>query len=182
MDENQLRMAQAAVAPQRSRGIGLVQAIAGYDLPQTARTAFLRFHALITSTPPPEYITRWRSTPRLEKWYLAHAGGVLDNVQDALTGAYYHRDNVAEIESALLVRLERLGLKETVPPNSTVAFGNTVKLDLEYQAFVLVARRCLDYLTRALAAYFKHDFHSFRDMPKSLERLKPSSVADEIGR
>lgn len=179
MDETQLRMFQAALSPQNILAIGLVNAIAGYDLPVNAQSAFKRFGMFMASNSQPDYVVQWRSSPTTERWYLAHANGI-ENARNALVGAYYHRDNLADIESTLLSRLERLGLADMVPPNSTMAFGGTLKLDLEYQAFILSARRCLDYLTRGLAAYFKQEFHSFREMNKSLQRFEQTPVATAI--
>lgn len=45
---------------------------------------------------------------------------------------------------------------------------------------MLGVRRSLDYLTRALAAYFKNHYHSFRTFPKTLLQLRPVGVATAI--
>ena len=58
--------------------------------------------------------------------------------------------------------------------------GNTIRWDAEYQAFVLAVRRCLDYLARAMAAYFENDHHSFRRIPRLLAGCKPTSVASAL--
>lgn len=55
--------------------------------------------------------------------------------------------------------------------DSTIALGNTLVLDFEYQAFILAYRRCLDYLARAICTYFKNDFHSFRKLGRYLEKI-----------
>jgi hypothetical protein len=145
-----------------------IRSIASYELSASARKSFLAFHSFVTGDPPPQYITRWRSDADLEHWYKDHVGGILDNVQNALAAAYYHRDRLVSIESALNSILKRIDFQSAIPRESTVAVGGTLKLDFEYQAFVLASRRCLDYMTRALAAYFQHKFHSFHKMPKAL--------------
>lgn len=41
-------------------------------------------------------------------------------------------------------------------------------------------RRCLDYLTRGLAVFFRQEFHSFRLLPKSMAKLEPRTVAKAL--
>ena len=48
-----------------------------------------------------------------------------------------------------------------IPASTTIGLGNTLVWDFEYQAYVLSFRRCLDYLTRGIAAFFKQEFHPF---------------------
>ena len=67
-----------------------------------------------------------------------------------------------------------------IPLNATIALGNTLIWDFEYQAYVLSYRRCLDYLTRGIAAFFKHEFHSFRKLNRSLQGLQPASVSNAL--
>lgn len=64
--------------------------------------------------------------------------------------------------------------------NSAVGIGNTLIWDFEYQAFVFAYRRCLDYLTRGLAAFFRHEFHSFTDFSKNFRGLVPENVANAL--
>jgi hypothetical protein len=60
---------------------------------------------------------------------------------------------------------------------SIYGFGNPRALDIEYQAFILTVRRCLDYLAGALACFFLREVDSFRTFPKSLSRTSCPAVA-----
>jgi hypothetical protein len=84
-----------------------------------------------------------------------------------------------EIEAQILAELETHDYKVALK-NCIVALPNTRKWDFEYQAFVLAVRRCLDYLTRALAAFFQNEYHSFRTFPKLLCQVKPRIVAERL--
>ena len=53
-------------------------------------------------------------------------------------------------------------------------------MDIEYQAFVLAYRRCLDYLAGAVACYFKREVDSFRTLPKSIRGTKVPEVATAL--
>ena len=64
--------------------------------------------------------------------------------------------------------------------NSTIGIGNTRIWDFEYQAFILAYRRSLDYLARAIATYFRNDFHSFRTLGDFLLNQKPEQVSQPL--
>jgi hypothetical protein len=154
------------------------QAIAGCELPAEARRGFLAFHKFITE-PVPDYISRWRASPTKEHWYHRHVNGVLGDVQSAVQRAFYHRDRMTEIEEALLQAIEKVDYKSRLG-NSTFALGHTPKWDFEYQAFVLATRSALDYLRRALSAYFHDKAHSYNSWPKALRGAKPRSLAQAL--
>jgi len=155
-----------------------IQAIAGYELPLEARRAFLSFHKFVTD-PVPNYAAEWRSSPATEHWYHRHVNGVLGDVQSAVARAFYHRDRMAEIEGALLRAIEKVDYKSLLG-NSSCGFGSTLKWDFEYQAFVLATRSALDYLCRALSAYFKDKSHSYNSWPRMLRAAKPKALADAL--
>lgn len=75
--------------------------IAGYQLNGNQQAPFLRFHAFVTSDPPPAYITTWRSNPHLERWYHRHVNGVLGDVQNTIACVSYHRDNLSAMENTI---------------------------------------------------------------------------------
>jgi hypothetical protein len=165
--------------PVMRRCIGEIESVAGYRLSPEKRQPFLRFHAFVTSVPPPSFITAWRSDPRREMWHHRLINGVLGNVQNTLACVWYHRDNLCAIEDAVRNIFIQSGAQQVLG-NSTIALGNTIRWDAEYQAFVLSVRRCLDYLSRALAAYFQNEHHSFRSLPKFLSNAKPAIVASAL--
>jgi hypothetical protein len=164
--------------PAVQRCIAGIEAVAGYRLSAEDRKPFLIFHGFITSTPP-SYITAWRSDPKTERWYHAHVDGILGQVQNAITCVWCHRDNLSRIEELVGRIFEESGARGVLG-NTSVGLGNTQRWDAEYQAFVLAVRRCLDYLTRALAAYFKQEFHSFNDLSKDVLKQEPGGVAAAI--
>lgn len=146
-----------------------------FDLPQSESTSFLLFHDFITN-PQPRFITEWRNVPHQEKWYHALVNGLNGTTRNAYAAVLYHFQNLAALEANVMERISKRDFAEVLG-NSTVGIGNTLKWDFEYQAFVAAYRRCLDYLTRGLAAFFKQTFHSFNSMPEKLRSQKPESVA-----
>jgi hypothetical protein len=103
----------------------------------------------------------------------------VENTRNAFAAVWYHFERLSAFESQVVQKLSERDYVRALG-NGTLALGNTLKWDFEYQAFVLAYRRCLDYLTRGLAAFFKQEFHSFRTLPKSLAQQKPKSVADAL--
>ena len=171
-----VRLVATALDPELQMCIGAIRQVADYDISQERAASFLRFHAFITS-PQPGYITAWRQDQKLErKWYHSHVNGVLGNVRGAIAAAHYHADRLKEIESSVNTVLTSNGARERLA-NSTMGLGCTRKMDIEYQAFVLAYRRCLDYLACALACYFKREADSFRTFPKSIANTRSPDVA-----
>jgi len=165
--------------PAVQRCLDAVRAVAGYDLQPTQHAPFLRFHAFLTTEPRPQYIVRWRSSQERIRWYHRHVDGILGQVQNAVACVWYHRDNLCAIEDAVRKIVISSGALEVLE-NMTTGVPNAIRWDAEYQAFLLAVRRCLDYLTRALAAYFETEFHSFRKLPDFLGRAAPRAVADAL--
>lgn len=171
-----LAMTRLWQTPQAQACINEVEAIAGYSLSNHQRSPFLEFHRFITSEPPPRFVAHWRTEPSLEHWYHSHVNGILGHVQNGMACVYYHHDNLVALEARVGAVIERSGVRDVIR-NSTIGLGNTLRLDAEYQAFVLAVRRTLDYLARGLASYFKDLSHSFREMPEKLSHRRPESVA-----
>lgn len=153
-----------------------VRQLADFDIPQERAASLLRFHAFITN-PQPSYITSWRADPQLERrWYHQHANGILGDVRGALAAVHYHFARLTEIESGVNAILAASRIHERVE-NGSMGLGGTRKMDIEYQAFVLAYRRCLDYLAGALTCYFKLEANSFRKLPRSIANTKMPAVA-----
>jgi len=152
-----------------------VQKIAGYELNSSTQEAFQYINDFITN-PQPDFITEWRENESQEKWYHRFTNGFLGDVQNTIACVHYHYDNLAKIEKAVIEKIEPYNYK-SILGDSLLAFGNTLKWDFEYQAFVLAFRRCLDYLARAICCYYKNDFHSFRTLDKYLLKQKPQEIA-----
>lgn len=172
-------MMAAAFSPEIQAATAGVRAIAHFDIGEEQAQPFLRFHSFITQ-PQPRFITEWREDPKREYRYRVLVGGVLDHVRGALGAVEYHRGKLLDLENKINAFLEYVDFKNVLGA-STMGLGGTAKLDFEYQAYVLAYRRCLDYLTRALAAYFGRPNHSFREMrTKALHRAKPEMVAEAL--
>lgn len=155
--------------------LSAVESIVGFKLAEVDRQPFLYFHNFI-SNPQPAFITAWRANPKLEQWYHRFVNGFLGDVQNALACVLYHHGRLKAIENSVIEIVEKLDCAGVLQ-NSTIALGNTLVWDFEFQAFVLAYRRCLDYLTRAICTYFRQEFHSFRRLDSFLGKAKPNSVA-----
>lgn len=174
------RMFEFALDSHVMRSLASVRKIADYDVPADAAGVFVRFHSFV-SDPIPRYISDWRSdTKTEERWYSPHVNSILNDVRLALAAAHYHASKLLELETAInsLLRSSELGTK--MPKQSTMGIGGTRKMDIEYQAFILACRRCLDYLAVGLLAYFKGESNGFRKLPKSLPRKGKPSVVQAI--
>lgn len=173
-DEIFQKMLENFQNPEIQGCIKVVEDIVGYKLSDTDRQPFLYFHDYITN-PEPQIITQWRSDPKLEKWYRRLTDGFLLDLQDTFAGVLYHYERLKNIESVVIENIEKFNYRQVLG-DTTIGLGNTRILDFEYQAFILAYRRCLDKLARAIAAYFKNDFHSFNGFGTFLENKKPQQI------
>ena len=161
------QMINCLFSPEIQGCISAAESIAGYKLSTSDRQPFLYFHDYLTE-PEPDFITVWRKDPEKE-WYHEFTNGILDNVQNTLACILYHHERLIAIEDSVMKGIEKYNYRKALG-NFTVGLGNTLIWDFEYQAFVLACRRCLDYLTKAICAYFKSDFHSFRKLGGFLKK------------
>jgi hypothetical protein len=173
-DSNQIN--ETKLDPQILRILRDAENIAAYRLPDDALQIFKKFESYFVADPLPEFIIRWMSEKRLKRWYLKLIYGI-EETQDTLTCAYYHRNNMLDIEGRVLKELSQYNFSDIIENDFFIGGGNTLKLDFEYQAFTLSIRRCLDYLARALAAFFQKDFHSFRKVSPKFGSFEPKEVA-----
>ena len=77
-------------------------------------------------------------------------------------------------------RLRRWTTGQSSATQPSHSRSHTPKWDFEYQAFVLATRSALDYLRRALSAYFQDKSHSYNSWPKALRAAKPKTLADVL--
>jgi hypothetical protein len=168
------KMMENMLTPEIQGCLSAVESIAGFTLPALERQPFLYFHSYMTNPEPP-FLRAWRSEPSLEKWYHRLVDGVLGDVQNGFACVLYHFGRLKTIESNVVEAIERFDYRRVLG-NSTLALGNTRLWDFEFQAFVLAFRRCLDYLARAIAAYFRNEFHSFRRLGNFLGTAKSECV------
>ena len=103
------------------------------------------------------------------------------NVHSALRRTHYHRDNFARMEHEVVNAARSTGIVELMSAHrSGLGGGDTCALDAEYQAFILSARGCLDYLTHTIAAYFGQKYHNFHGLPTTMLRWKPPEFAERL--
>lgn len=179
MDEDVFKqMFESFSSPEIQGCLAVVKSIAGFELAAVDRQSFRYFHSYITN-PQPDFITAWRADPQLEKWYHRFVNGFLGDVQNTLACVLYHHGRLKAIESAVIENIEKFDYRKVIG-NSTMALGNTLVWDFEYQAFILAYRRCLDYLARAVCPYFRNDFHSFRTLGTFLGKLKQGEVTQGL--
>lgn len=167
-DEIFKKMTETFLSTEIQGCLSAVESIAGFKISAMDRQPFLYFHNYVTN-PEPSFITNWRSDPQLEKWYHRFVNGFLGDVQNTMACVLYHHGRLKAIESAVMESIEKFNYRRVIG-NSTVALGNTLVWDFEYQAFILAFRRCLDYLARAISTYFLNEFHSFRKLNSFLKK------------
>ena len=167
-----------AANPEIQACIKDAQDVLSFDLPDSECQAFLIVHNFITYSQL-DFITEWRASPSGERRYLSLLGALNGTMREAYACVLYHFRRLSDLEAEVMERISKRNYREALG-NGSVGIGNTVIWDFEYQAFVMAYRRCLDYLTRGLATFFKHEFHSFRDLPKKMENLKPQNVATAL--
>ena len=172
------QMTETFYSPEIQGCLSAVESIIGYKLSAADKQPFLYFHNYITN-PEPGFITDWRSDPRLEKWYHRLVNGFLGDVQNTIACVFYHHGRLKVIENAVIESIERFNYRKAIG-NSCLGLGNTLVWDFEYQAFILAFRRCLDYLARAISAYFRNDFHSFRKLNYFLQKQSPDSITSPL--
>lgn len=169
------KMIDRIIDPEIQECLSSVDSIVGFKLSKEDEQPFLYFHNYINNTQL-QFISSWLSDSRLEIWYHRLTEGFLGNVYNAFACVLYHHERLRAIETAVIENVEKYNYRKVLG-KSTLAIGNSLKWDFEYQAFILAYRRCLDYLTRAICAYFKDETHSFRKLGKFLEGKKSNRVA-----
>jgi hypothetical protein len=90
-----------------------------------------------------------------EEWAdeTARRVGFVNYVYDGLLAAQYHRDNIERIERELVRRLREVYPEGSEPEGGSIAAVLPVVAH-EYTAYVMAARRTLEYLAQALGEMF----------------------------
>lgn len=160
-----------------------LDAAAGFELPERSLVRFRDVHSHLTQVPRPALLSRLEpQADGKRNWYRRLTARILDNVQEGIGACHYHLANIAEIESELhqIVResVPRLGLPTHTP--YTVGGGNTRRLNYEYQAFVLAARRTMDYFAGSVAAFFKEEDPSLGKLARCIRRSEPQEQRESV--
>lgn len=176
MSGNFETLRNVATNPEIVGHINDAREVLAFDLPESERKSFLLFYDFITN-PQPRFITAWRSTPGEERWYHALVNGLNLATPNAYTCVLYHFRRLSDLESEVMEKISKRNYLHALGDSTSVGIGNTLKWDFEYQAYVFAYRRCLDYMARGLAAFFKHSFNSFADLSGQLKKMKPQKAA-----
>lgn len=179
MEGTHLKMLETYNSKEIQGCLQVISSTLDFKLSDYNKAAFLYFHNFITN-PQPKFITDWREDARKEHWYHKFVNGILGEVQNSLSCVLYHCENMIELERTVFENLEQFSYREKIGDGTTIGIGSTLKWDFEYQAFILSYRRCLDYLTRAICAYFQNDVHSFRKLGEYLAKIDRVVVTEPI--
>jgi hypothetical protein len=149
------------------------------NLPPAISASLEEFERFTQSMPPPAYIEKWSRDTKHKKWLLRHTDGISRHLKNALMCVWYHQENLAKYQADVQQIYATTEVARSLKDRGFTV-GTLPKWDAEYQAFVLAGRRALDYLARALAAYFQNDHNSFRKLPVLLASAQPKSVASAL--
>lgn len=145
-----------------------VTRIAGFSLPPSFKGIFDAHRQHFFTDPQPTFMANYGEAPN-KRWQKLYMESVFGSSQSAAAAVFYHYENLIRIERQLLAFRDIERLVDIMGNSSTMAGGNTQKLDFEYHGFVFAYRRTLDYLARGVAALLHQDFKSFRRLPDFLE-------------
>ena len=107
-------------------------------------------------------------------WRMAQ----LTHVQDGLLAAYYHRDRIETVERQIIQSLRDAYPK--APKRGGTASTRMPVISHEYIAYLLAARRTLDYLARGVSACFGRDVRRIKRLGTGLGDAKPVDVAARV--
>lgn len=160
-----------------------IHAVTAYKMPSASKEIFLGFHRWVTSEPFSYRLQQLREV-RVDgerTQYHVFTDGILGNTQNAVAAVHYHKEKIIEIDEAIRAlkpEIEKTPLSKL--PNMAMGGGNSLKLDFHYQDFIIAVRRCLDYFTLGIDAYFSSGFDNFNKYPAELPKRNPKMVADAI--
>jgi hypothetical protein len=144
----------------------LLWPIVGNDLPPAVQEAI---SAELERMGPP---ADWSQTTseHSERLLLSRAG---------LLAAYYHRDRIASIERAVIDRV-----RDASPPDLLPGASASVRMPVishEFVAYLLAARRTLDYLARGVATCFDRPrAYRITKLVSTLADARPRRLAAEV--
>lgn len=153
--------------------------VVDFHLPHETMSRFSRIIEEIERKPP--MVARLTEAGGSRRdWYSRFGNGVAWSVYEGLAASYYHAENAEELEARMVRRCTDALEKLEAPDWPSVTELYTHKLNFEYQAFQLAARRTLDYLSVAVAAFFKTDCSSINDLTGALKQRELPEVRDRV--
>lgn len=113
----------------------------GYTLPDTIHKKFQNFFSALNKDNIPEQLE-----PIKER-------NLINPIYYGLLACHYHKDNIQKLEDEIIALA-----KKHIPYNSPYfngAFGggNTGKVTIEYQSFIMAEKHLLEYVTKCITAF-----------------------------
>ena len=173
------KLTELALHPTLVGCFRFIENVLGYQLSEKDKEPFIFYHHFLTN-PEPAFSIEWRSDPKRMKWRDKFSNVMLGDVQNALACVLYHHGRLCGLEKLLHAGLDSIDFSKLFDENMGSGGGNSLTFDFEYQAYVLAFRRCLDYLARAIGAYFIQDYQSFNSLAKKLKKINRPAVTDRI--
>jgi len=106
-----------------------------------------------------------------QNWLKTFAGLTIGALTESLIACSYHAKNICNLEAELVTTADKL-YPGTLPWSVLIGCGNDCKIAFEYQAYVAAYRRSLDYLGRAVGAYFQFEIGAIKDFQSSAIQQK----------
>ena len=162
--------------------IAELESIAGHLPPNELVDPFKLLHKHLLESVPSALSHLSPSRPSGPDWLSRFRSAVLDSLQEGVYAAHYHLACVERMESEMLGVAAKYASSLGLPARSAlgVGHGNTRALTYEYQAYAFALRRTLEYLGVAIAAYFKSDCHSIKDLLKAIKNKDPKGRAKRV--
>lgn len=159
-----------------------LERIASFRLSMAHEAYFDMCARSVRGESPSGVLSHLHHTPGNRNWREI-ASSAVRHIHDGLGATYYHCSRITRIEIdsiAAISRFEPDILRVMGSRPSTIAYGSTRQLDYEYQAYLFAYRRTLEYLAGAIAACFKAECHSIRDLSKSLTKYQPKDLTERV--
>jgi hypothetical protein len=157
-----------------------IREVAGFDLPTSTKEKFKNLAISMHESRSQHILKRLTiEGGSRHDWLNSFLNG-RTYVEEGLAASYYHLNNVEIFEQKVV----SLALKELpniqTPHGFLVKVNRANKLNFEYQAFVFALRRTMEYLAVSVAAFFKRNTHSIRDLSDSIRMAEPCDISDKI--
>jgi len=167
------------------RGMEFLQRVgqvAGFHVEEAQLRAFRTAHCWIVQRPRSPGLRRLKpNAPGKRDWLNLMSNGLLTHTQQAFRGVLYRLAVLESIENEIHSLAESTGIASQFAGGRTsIGGGDTLRIDCEYQDLLMGIRRTLDYLARALGAYFKKECWSFRTIVDELNGWEPADVAARL--
>ena len=155
----------------------LVTSTAGVRLPQPIEIYFNQV-LFLSLRKENEAFRHMEAAEDFDRWF-SRICSQWNDIRQTLRAIVYHCDNVRNYERRIGEAVAPL-LEATERRGFTIGAGQHEKLDAEFHAYLFAVARLLEYLCRAVAAYFRLETRSLRKLLPKLESAEPRIKAASI--